>query len=151
MDSIKPNSKGATYLEVYETEIAPQLEDLDITLKSMDEPITPAEASKALYISDEELYEIMSRLNINVIDQTAFLKLMKEASSPVCRMYQRELAVGSPYVYSQEDIAYIYELPIEAVNQACDDLGLKQLTAYTLPDLFSCVYQPVSQWGSKIG
>ena len=133
------NPKGASFLEMYQMEIAPQLQSLDIILKSMDEPLTYTEASEALYISEAEIIDIMKRLKINVIDQRSFLKIMSEASSPICRLYQRELSTGSPYVYTREDISYIYSIPIDIVNQACEDLGLVKLTAYTLPDLFSHV------------
>jgi len=133
------NIKGASFLELYQTEIAPQLQSLDIILKSMDEPLTYTEASEALYISESEIKDIIRRLNISVIDQRSFLRIMGEASSPICRLYQRELDIGSPYVYTREDISYIYSLPLEIVNQACEDLGLVKLTAYTLPDLFSHV------------
>jgi len=133
------NIKGASFLEVYQNEIAPQLQSLDIILKSMDEPLTYTEASEALYISEAEIKDIMRRLNIDVIDQQSFLRIMSEASSPICRLYQRELDIGSPYVYTREEISYIYSIPLEVVNQACEELGLVKLTAYTLPDLFGRV------------
>ena len=137
-------TKCASFLEVYQREIAPQLQCLDIILKSMDEPLSVTEASEALYISEAETKDIMKRLNITAIDQQSFLKIMSKASSPICRLYQRELAIGSPYVYTREDISYIYSIPIDIINQACEDLGLVKLTAYTLPDLFSRVtMQPV--------
>jgi len=131
--------KGASFLEVYQNDIAPQLQSLDIILKSMDEPLNLTEASEALYISETEIIDIMKRLKISVIDQQSFLKIMEEASSPICRLYQREIAAGSPYVYTREEISYIYSIPLDIVNQACEELGLVKLTAYTLPDLFSRV------------
>ena len=136
---MNPNARYASYLEVYQTEIAPQLQSLDIILKSMDEPLTITEASEALYISEMEIKDIVRRFGINEIDQQSFLKIMSEASSPICRLYQRELDRGSPYVYTREDISYIYSIPIDIIVQACEDLGLVKLTAYTLPDLFSHV------------
>ena len=143
------NAKGASFLEVYQTEIAPQLQCLDIILKSMDEPLSITDASEALYISEAELIDIMRRLDIDVIDQQSFLHIMSAASSPICRLYQRELDIGSPYVYTQEDIAYIYSIPIDIINQACEELGLIKLTAYTLPDLFSRVnMQPAGFHGN---
>ena len=143
------NTKGASFLEVYQNEIAPQLQSLDIILKSMDEPLTYTEASEALYISETEIKDIMRRLKINVIDQESFLKIMSEASSPICRLYQRELAIGSPYVYTREEISYIYSIPLDIINLACEDLGLVKLTAYTLPDLFGRVnMQPAGFYGA---
>jgi len=132
-------TRGASFLEIYQTEIAPQLQNLDIIIKSMDEPLTYTEASEALYISESETKDIMRRLHIDVIDQRSFLRIMGEASSPICRLYQRELDTGSPYVYTREEIAYIYSIPLDIVNQACEELGMVELTAYTLPDLFSRV------------
>ncbi|MDR1560557.1 MAG: hypothetical protein LBS84_12870 [Clostridiales bacterium] len=133
------NERGASFLELYQTEIAPQLQSLDIIIKSMDEPLTVTEAAEALYISEAELQNIMKRLQIDEIDQQSFLRIMTGASSPICRLYQRELDIGSPYVYTREEVSYIYSIPIDIVNQACEELGLFKLTAYTLPDLFSRV------------
>jgi len=105
----------------------------------MDEPLNVIEASEALYISETEIKDIMRHLNISVIDRKAFLKIMNVASSPICRLYQRERDIGSPHVYTQEEISYIYDIPIDTINQACEVLGLIELTAYTLPELFSRV------------
>ncbi|MDR2650188.1 MAG: hypothetical protein LBB94_10795 [Clostridiales bacterium] len=133
------NAKEASFLEIYQTEIAPQLQSLDIIIKSMDEPLSVTETAGALYISETEVKNIMRRLHIELIDQESFLRIMAGASSPICRLYQRELHIGSPYVYTREDVSYIYSIPIDMINQACEDLGLIKLTAYTLPDLFSRV------------
>ena len=141
-------TKCASFLEIYQSEIAPQLQCLDIILKSMDEPLNAIEASEALYISEAEIKDIMRLLDISVIDQESFLKIMNVASSPICQLYQREIDIGSPFVYTREEISYIYTIPIDIINQACEDLGLIKLTAYTLPDLFSRVnMQPVGFYG----
>ena len=132
-------TKSSSFLEIYQTEIAPQLQCLDIILKSMDEPLNVIEASEALYITETEIKDIMRHLDIRVIDRKAFLKIMNVASSPICRLYQRERDIGSPHVYTQEEISYIYDIPIDTINQACEVLGLIELTAYTLPELFSRV------------
>ena len=140
--------KAASFLEIYQTEIAPQLQCLDIILKSMDDPLSITEASEALYISEAEILTIMRRFDIDIIDRESFLKIMSKASSPICRLYQRELDTGSPYVYTREDISYIYSIPIDIINNACEELGLVKLTAYTLPDLFSRVnLQPAGFYG----
>jgi hypothetical protein len=136
MNQINANGGYASYLEIYQAEIAPQLEELDIFIKSMDESVSAAEASAELDISPDETYDIMKKLHIKRIDRPAFLQIMLRASSPVCRLYQRELEIGSPYVYTREEIAYIYDLPLDAINTACEDLGIVELTAYSLPELF---------------
>ncbi|MDR1913764.1 MAG: hypothetical protein LBQ68_04675 [Clostridiales bacterium] len=140
MRSMRVNDEN--FLELYLKEISPQIQELDIVIKSIgiDEPLPMVDASTALCITIDELSEIMCRLGISEIDKPAFLRIMKEASSPICRMYQRELEVGLPYIYTPEDIAYIYELPLEDVNQTCERLGLIYITSYTLPDLFCNVH-----------
>ncbi|MDR3238993.1 MAG: hypothetical protein LBT44_02755 [Clostridiales bacterium] len=140
------NIHYTSFLEIYQEKIAPQLESLDILFKSMDTPLTIAEASQALYISEQEIKHIMREYGIREIDRGALLCIMENGSSFICRLYQRELHVGSPYVYSREDVSYIYTLPIDAVNHACDELGAKELTAYTLPDLFGHVFDYAPCW-----
>ncbi|MDR0999652.1 MAG: hypothetical protein LBL96_02440 [Clostridiales bacterium] len=131
---------GGNFLTYYISEIMPRIQSLDITLKSMDEPITMPEAAIALCITLDELRHIMSELGIVTIDKRAMLKLMRYASSPICTMYQRELECGSPFVYTRENIAYIYGLPLDAVNKACDELGMVELTSLTMPELFSALH-----------
>jgi hypothetical protein len=131
---------GGSFLTYYISEIMPRIQSLDITLKSMDEPISMPEAAMALCITLDELRQIMSELGIVIIDKRAMLKLMRYASSTICTMYQRELECGSPFVYTRENIAYIYGLSLGAVNNACDELGLVELTSLTLPELFSTLH-----------
>jgi hypothetical protein len=128
-----------SFLEIYQEDIAPKLKALDVLLKSMDEPITASEAAQALCVREDEALRLMRLMGVSRVDRKALLTMMDKASSRICRMYQREKRVGSPYVYTREDVAYIYGLPIGAVNQACEELGIRKLTSYTLADLFSRV------------
>ncbi|MDR1537713.1 MAG: hypothetical protein LBU32_06910 [Clostridiales bacterium] len=142
---VNNNSSTISFLEIYQTDIAPRLRSLDLLLKSMDGPITAFQTARALGTTEREVKGIVDRLGIKEIDRDAFMKIMGQATSRICRLYQREMNIGSPFVYTREDVAYIYELPIDTVNQACEDLGIKKLTAYTLTDLFSRVnLQPVA-------
>ena len=130
-----------SYLEIYQTEIAPYLKKLDVMLKADKPPFTLKETSQALSIPEAEVRNIMNRRQIKRIGRREFLEIMKEGSSSICRLYRREMDLGSPYVYTREEVAYIYELPLEVVCQVCDELGIQKLTAITLPDLFGHVYQ----------
>jgi hypothetical protein len=126
-----------SFLEIYQKEIAPKLKALDILLKSMDEPITAAQAAKALCVSEAEALSAMKSLGVKTVDRKALLDMMEVATSGICRLYQREKRIGSPFVYTREDVAYIYDLPMDAVNQACEELGIIKLTSYTMADMFS--------------
>jgi hypothetical protein len=78
----------------------------------------------------------MYDLGINILNKPAMLKIMAEASSDICRLYQRELKCGMPFIYSREDISYIYGLPQDEVNRVCDELGFVNITSFILPQVF---------------
>lgn len=135
------NKQGCfTLLEVYQNLIAPKLKEIDLFLKTGDDYITSAQAAQILDESEKEIIDIMANLNIGKIDKKSFIRIMEKGSSPICGFFRRELACGSPYVYSRQDIAYIYKLDIKQLNLACDSLHIKEITPYTLPKVFSHIY-----------
>ncbi|MDR1638603.1 MAG: hypothetical protein LBT59_02805 [Clostridiales bacterium] len=126
-----------SFLELYQSNIAPKIRSLDLLLKTMEEPLDASDVAEALCITEREASLALKRLGVDRADKKALLRVMETASSGICRLYQREMRVGSPYVYTREDVAYIYGLPLGVVNRACEDLGILELTEYTMADLFS--------------
>lgn len=135
-------STPKNFWEFYKKEIFPKIQEIDIFLKSIDEPIRIETAAKALSISENEIRNIMKQKNLSEINKPNFILIMENGTSNICQLFKREVECGSPFVYTRENISYIYNLSIETVNTACDSLGIKEATAYTLPLLFSQINLP---------
>lgn len=132
-NKIRPNN----FWELYKMEIKPLLQEIDIFIKSIEDNASIAEAADLLYISEDEIKNIMDKQNIYEINRDSFISIMENGSSKICRMFKRELELNSPFAYKRDEIAYIYDLELTDVNCACDILGIKEATSYTLPILFA--------------
>jgi len=128
-----------SFLRKYTKEIAPVLQEIDVIMKTYEHPLTVGQAAAVLKIKKKEVRAIMEQFGLKKINKKTFFCIMRNGSSEVCRLYQRELAAGLPFTYSKETIAFIYEIDKNAVNTACDQLGIKEATYLTLPRLFSLI------------
>ena len=125
------------YLEYYADNITPRLENIDVYVKSGEDAFPVHEVSALLALTDKEVSDIMRDKHIATLDKSNFFEIMQSGSSPLCKLYKRELDRQSPYIYAPDDIAYIYELDANDVRQVCDELSLKHITASLLPLIFS--------------
>jgi hypothetical protein len=115
--------------------------EIDLFLKSRARKMSVRKASSLLDIPEDEVRAFLRRENIGHLDGRAFLKIMREGSSLICGMYRRELECESPFVYSREEIAYIYGIALGVVNDICDSLRIKEATKFTLPEILArCVF-----------
>lgn len=129
--------EAKSFLDVYQNEIAPKLRQIDLTIKTLDKPLSRPAVCKLLGISRHELNDIMEQNKINQIDKLSFFTVMQNGTSEICKLFRREIECGSPYTYEREKIAYIYNLKADDVNSACEKLGIIEATPFTLPVLFS--------------
>lgn len=104
-------------LQLYDTRFAPKFEDIDIYLKSK-RPLTVSVISKLLCISQSEVLHIIKNEDIPSINTFTFYTIMKNGSSQICQLFKRELDRGCPYLYSPEDISYIYNVDLNVVKKA---------------------------------
>ena len=130
------DTERTSYHMLYEAEIAPKLREIDIFIKSC-AGITAGEASRLLMISEDETRRLMTAHRIRSLDRRSFFTIMADGSSWLCKLFRRECELGSPFVYSADEIAYIYALDAEEVRRAFDETGVIEATAYTLPLVFS--------------
>ena len=138
---MRENNNGLSFFDIYEREISSKIKEMDILLKSGGFPVELYKAAKILNISDEEAENIIKKAGISrkkglLIDKNIFFALINKGSSEICRLYQRELSCGSPYLYTRENIAYIYNLDISLVQKACRVLNLTVATETMLPYIF---------------
>lgn len=132
----------SNFLEYYHSSISPKLREIDIFIKTSEGIMDNSDVACLLYISKKELKEIMFINNIKFIDVNNFFRIMESGSSYICKLYYRERKCGSPYVYTREQISYIYELDINTINIICDNLHIKKITNYSLPLIFKEISVP---------
>lgn len=126
------------FLDVYVSNIYEKLKEIDLLVKTAEGGIiTVHEAAAALCISTDSIRAIMAQKNISRLTKKAFFVVMAEGESDICALYQREVRCGSPFTYTREDVAYIYDLNLDTINETCDKLGIRAVSAHTLPALFA--------------
>ena len=126
-----------TFWEEYQTHIKPTIAEIDIFLKSGEYPLDIAEVACVLELGEAEIEAIMAKGGLRSIDRAAFMHIMAAGSSAICGMYRREAEIGSPPTYTPSQLAYIYNLNIEDVKNACKKLQIKEATAFTMPLIFA--------------
>lgn len=126
-----------TFLDYYKQEIQPQIAAIDIFLKSEEPPYDSGIVGDLLEIPSAEWKKLLQEEQISFITRGIFFQLMKRGTSPLCGMFRRATELYLPDAYTPEVIAYIFDLPIEAVRKAARELGEKTFTDAMLPLLFS--------------
>lgn len=125
-----------TFLSVYQSSIAPRISELDIFLKTEEEPYDISDIARLLNITEDEINMLMFLHNIQEINRSTFPVIMKNCSSEFCRMFKRMLECGIPGKYFPEQISYIYNIDIEKVSYAFKKLNISFIPADRLEELF---------------
>jgi len=126
-----------TFLEEYEGYIKPALSEIDVFLKTSEYPLCPADVACILGIEEDEVQSVLLKIGRTSIDKYTFFDIMSKGSSAICRLYSREVETGSPPTYTPNQVAYIYNLDISAVKNACQKLKIKEITAFTMSLVFA--------------
>lgn len=127
----------STYLQYYNENIAPKLQKIDLFLKTeQSETFSPDIISELLDISTDEVEKLIDIFEISSLDRISFFILMQHGSSPLCKLFSRELQRKVPHFYSFYDISYIYQIPYEIIVEAASTAGLNSITQDNLNILF---------------
>lgn len=126
-----------TFLEYYQRKIQPQIEEIDIFLKSEEPPYNSDIVGDLLEIPSEKWEQILQEEKISFITRGIFFQLMKRGSSPLCGMFRRAVELYLPEAYTPDVIAYIFDLDTDAVRKAAREIGQRTFTDKMLPELFS--------------
>ena len=129
-----------SYWEFFKQYYTPLLKEVDLMLKTMEAPISAAEAARTLAITPEAVEEIMAQEGIQQIDKEGLLSIVMHGSSSLCQLLQRETLCGSPDKYSPSSIAYIYGLQDRHVASVCHAYGYTEVPAQALPELLNKIY-----------
>lgn len=125
-----------TFLEYFQQMIQPQLAAIDIFLKTEEPPYSVQAAASLMGVPQGELEGILAKEKLSLITKGVFFRLMRQGSSPLCRMLDRELRCGLPESYSPETVSYIYDLDIRDVLAAAESLGETSFSGVQLAELF---------------
>ncbi|OON97270.1 MAG: hypothetical protein ATN36_00530 [Epulopiscium sp. Nele67-Bin005] len=126
-----------TYQQVYTDYIKPQIEEIDILLKSSHSSYTITEVARVLNISKEEILHIMQENNIVEINKIYFFHILMEAKSYVGQLIKRQWRVPNTNDYTAFNIAYIYNLDYKLVETAFSKLQMTTVSDEDLSILFS--------------
>ncbi|MDR2183426.1 MAG: hypothetical protein LBE55_04560 [Clostridiales bacterium] len=126
-----------TFWEEYQRHIKPTIAEIDIFLKTAEYPLDAANVAYVLDLDEDEVLSIVAATGCEAIDKAVFLHIMSSGSSRICRMYAKEVEVGSPPTYTASQLSYIYNLDLEDVKNACQKLQIKEATAFTMPLIFA--------------
>ena len=134
-----------SYWEFFQNYYTPLLKEVDVLLKTIEEPITTTKAAKVLNLKTYVVDKIMLKENIPQIDQQGLLRIMMHGKSSLCRLLQRECMCGSPNKYTPADISYIYNLQQDHVKKVCKELGYDYISTKELPNVLSKIYIYIMQ------
>jgi len=126
-----------TFWEEYQQHIGPTLAEIDIFLKTSDYPLDAARVAYVLDLDEEEVLSITAALGQGEIGKNTFIQIMTKGSSRICRLYAKEVEMGSPHTYTASQLSYIYNLNLDDVKNACKKLQIKEATAFSLPLIFA--------------
>ena len=129
-----------TFLDYYQRKIQPQIEEIDLFLKTEEPPYNSDIVAELLDIPYEEWEQLLREEKISFITRGIFFQLMKRGSSPLCGMFRRAVDLGLPVEYTAETAAYIFGLELPAVREAARTSGRKTFTEEMLPQLFSKIF-----------
>lgn len=128
-----------TFLEYYEREIRPRVAALDLFLKTEEPPYPQGRVAALLGLSVGEMAQLMRAQRVACITKGVLFRLLLEGSSPLCGMFRRAIACGTPTCYTPEQIAYIFALDPQAVREAAAQMGQELVPEESLPRLFAHV------------
>ena len=125
-----------SYLEYYAKNIRPAINELDLAIKCKSR-LGNKELAEILGSNVQEIEQIRSTHNLKILNQNAIVKIMQESNSDICKMFQRELELGSPFTYSLEEFSYIYDFDINLVCEVCQKLNISEVTWKNMPSVFA--------------
>lgn len=130
-------SSMRTFLEYYRRSIQPQIEMIDIFLKTEQPPYDKTAVAKVLGLSAEALTARMQKEHLAYITKGIFFRLLAEGENSLGGMLKRAVACGLPERYTPETAAYVFGLPLAAVREAAEKTDCSSFSEETLPVLFS--------------
>ncbi|PHV70357.1 hypothetical protein CS063_10735 [Sporanaerobium hydrogeniformans] len=126
--------------KIYDQNIRPQLEEIDIYLKSSIPPYNAYEVAFLLSVKPSEVLDTMKKFQIPVLNQMSFFHLIVHLSSPICQLIKRQWRYSHLNYYTAEHIAAIYQINIHKVTKAFEELDIEYVKPDRLHEVFKRIH-----------
>jgi hypothetical protein len=133
--------KTDSYLDYYDSRIRPVINRLDIAIKCKDR-LKDSDIAGILGMETSEILKIKAEHKLKKNDKTAIITYLKEGSSEICGIFKRETEFRSPYVYSFEEISYIYNIELKMLQRVCERKGIHRITKENINEVFKNIPFP---------
>ncbi len=125
-----------SFRQIYEQNIVPKLQQIDIFLKSSEAPYEVASVAHYLGMAIQDVLEIMTTYSIEYLDKLTFFNIIAHSTSYICSLIKRQWRYTMVSHYTPAMVAYIYELNEHKVSSAFLKLGKDTIGEDELTILF---------------
>ncbi len=129
--------------KIYSQNIRPKLEEIDIFLKSNTVPYAINDVADLLAVTPADVLDTMSKLEISTIDKINFFGLIFDLPSYICKLIKRQWQYSTDTMYSAEMIAHIYQLNIQKVKNAFEELHIQYINEEHLHQVFERIHTTI--------
>lgn len=129
-----------SYDKIYNQNIRPKLEEIDIYLKSSIPPYNAYELAPLLDVQPSQVLGAMKELRISVVNQVSFFHLIFHLSSPICQLIKRQWRYSHLTTYTPYHIADIYQINIHKVTKAFEELDIESIEVSRLHEVFKRIH-----------
>ncbi|MDF2613228.1 MAG: hypothetical protein K0S71_1014 [Clostridia bacterium] len=129
--------------KIYSQNIRPKLEEIDIFLKSSTMPYDVNDVADLLSVPSADILEIMTRLEISILDKINFFSLLFHLPSYICKLIKRQWQYSTEKAYSPEMIADIYQINIHKVKSAFEELNIQYIKSDQVDEVFKRIYSTI--------
>lgn len=127
----------STYLEYYMEEICPKVRELDIFFRTEKEPYSRRSVAQVLNISYDSLEYMLMKSKLQVITKGVFFYLLNKVEPSFAVMLFREMEHSNKDLYSIEEIAHIYLIELEYIEEVAKIFGKDEFSKEELSLVFA--------------
>lgn len=129
-----------TYDQIYNTNIRPKLEAIDIFLKTAVAPYDIDKVATLFETTTHNITKVMDNLNLTILDRSSFFTLIYHLPHDICHLIKRQCQYKNSSFYTAEMIAHIYTLNIHKVTHAFEKLGVTIIYEHELLEVFKHIH-----------
>lgn len=126
--------------QIYDTNIKPKLEAIDIFLKSTVAPYDIDQVALLFKTSRSKILDVMKKLGLTSLDRLSFFELICHLPIDICLFIKRQCRYVDQVQYTPEMIAYIYMLNVNKVKKAFEELEIKFVYEHELVEVFKKIH-----------
>ncbi len=129
-----------SFYHIYDTNIRPRLEAIDIFIKTSTAPFNHHSVSRLLDVTPSQLLQTMNMSNIIELNRLTFFDLILKLDSSICHLISRQWKYQFLNEYTPQIISDIYNLNLDKVNSAFEDLGVTTISCDELDCIFKRIH-----------